>query len=629
MNNTANTTLEVGTVLNEKWVILEFIARGGMGEVYRAHQINLKRDVAIKLISREWLESCNDNDLERETGLGRFRREVQAMAQLRHPNVVQIFDYGSVLVKQEDLQEIAIEFIAMEYVPGGILRDTMSEEGFYPEADLTKKWLEKYFVPTIKGVQALHEQEIIHRDLKPENVLMDGDTPKIADFGLVRSCRLKPVTQSMDVKGTPAYMSPEHFFDFKRTDGRADIYALGKILCEAVTGKVPKGTLPFKCAGLDKPETPFFKNLDKIIRSATAENRDERLDSLEEFESALVEAIGPTQKKVSKFHHLRSNKSVFVFPKRGFIWIGTLLLITAGFIVPFWQWIGGFWRLGQDSKHSPVFIHEEVKPEHLDSFQRQLPQQSPLPQSIQSKDEMTLQFVPGGELTLPEAFRKEAEKNVQVKPFYMDETQVTNYQYVEFLNHEISRIQVDKNVVKGDGEIWLMLGEVQEGYEPIVFNDGQFHITHSGHASCAVLRVTAHGATAYAHYYGKRLPTDVEWLYVVQQGAKPSEEPKEKGVEATQRLFPIPTPVILFEANAFGIRGLNNSIGEWGFRNLETPTQEQLWETQYLLMGGKHAGEKGNMKTISPPMPREPWEAFGNVGFRSVLPIEDTENKRE
>ena len=77
------------------------------------------------------------------------------------------------------------------------------------------------------------------------------------------------------------------------------------------------------------------------------------------------------------------------------------------------------------------------------------------------------------------------------------------------------------------------------------------------------------------------------------------------------------------------VSGLNNSIGEWGFRNMETPTQEQLWETQYLLMGGKHAGEKGNMKTISPPMPREPWEAFGNVGFRSVLPIEDTKNKRE
>ena len=626
MNKTTNATLEIGTVLNEKWIILEFIARGGMGEVYRAHQINLKRDVAIKVISREWLESCDDNEEERETGLGRFRREVQAMARLRHPNVVQIFDHGSVSVKQEGRQEISIDYIAMEYVPGGTLRATMSEEGFYPEENLTKEWLQKYFLPTIKGLQALHEQEIIHRDLKPENILMDGDTPKIGDFGLVRSCRLKPVTQSIDVKGTPAYMSPEHFFDFKRADGRADIYSLGKILFEAVAGKTTKETLPFKSAGLDKPETSFFKKLDRIIRSATAESRNLRLDSLEELESALVETIGPTKKKVPNFYHLRSNKTFFVFPKHGLIWSAALLLITAGIFVILWQWLGDPRGLGPDSKRSPVFIYEEVTPEHLESFQRQSPSQSPLPQSIQSKDEMTLQFVPGGEITLTETFRKEAEKKVRVKPFYMDETQVTNYQYVEFLNHEISRIRVEKKVVEGDGEIWLMLGEVQEGYEPIDFQDGQFHITHSGHASCAVLRVTAYGASAYAHYYGKRLPTDVEWLYVVQQGVEPLEEPGENGPEATKRLFPIPTPVILFEANAYGIRGLNNSIDEWGFRNLEAPTQEKLWETHYLLLGGKRTSEKEKVETISPPMPREPWEAFGNVGFRSVLPIKDSEN---
>ena len=92
MNNGLNKSLEVGMVLNDKWVILEFIAEGGMGEVYRAHQINLKRDVAVKVISREWLESCSDNEEERETGLQRFRNEVQAMAQIRHPNVLQIFD---------------------------------------------------------------------------------------------------------------------------------------------------------------------------------------------------------------------------------------------------------------------------------------------------------------------------------------------------------------------------------------------------------------------------------------------------------------------------------------------------------------------------------------------------------
>ena len=597
--------------------------------MYRAHQVNLKRDVAIKVISREWLESCEENDDERETGLGRFRREVQAMAQLRHPNVVQIFDFGSVTVGQKDQQEITIEYIAMEYVPGGILRDTMSEEGFYPEENLAKEWLSKHFLPTLKGIQALHKQKIIHRDLKPENILMDGDTPKIADFGLVRSCRLKPITQSMDVKGTPAYMSPEHFFDFKRTDGRADIYALGKILYESIAGRIPKETLPFKCAGLDNPKTPFFKRIDQIIRSATAENPDMRLDSLEELESTLLEAIGPLEKKGADVYRLKPNRFFFVFSKRGIFWIGALLLIIAGLFVSYWQWQKDFWRLEPGSEHAPVFVHEEVTPEYLDSFQRQIPLQSPLPASIQSEDEMALKLVPAGKISLPQTFRKEAEKKVRVKAFYMDETQVTNHQYVEFLNLVISRIRVKKNVVEGDGEIWLMLGEVQEGYEPIVFQNGKFHITHSGHASCAVLRVTAYGATAYANYYGKRLPTDVEWLYAIQQKDTSIKKSKGNDTEANQRLFPIPTPVILFEANALGIRGLNNSIGEWGFRNLESPKKEKLWETQYLLLGGKYQANFNDHETVTPPIHREAWEAFSNVGFRTVLQIESVKASQE
>jgi serine/threonine protein kinase len=80
MNNELHNSLETGRVLNEKWVILEFIAKGGMGEVYLAHQIHLKRDVAIKIISREWIESFGEEDYERQVGLQRFRNEVQAMA---------------------------------------------------------------------------------------------------------------------------------------------------------------------------------------------------------------------------------------------------------------------------------------------------------------------------------------------------------------------------------------------------------------------------------------------------------------------------------------------------------------------------------------------------------------------
>ena len=222
---------KTGYVLNDKWVIIEFIGKGAMGEVYRAHQLNLKRDVAIKVISQEMLESYEDDPDEIETTIRRFRREVQAMARVRHPNVLQIFDYGSETI-HKDGRDAAVEYIAMEYIPGATLRFTMPEEGFYPEQDLIAIWLADYYLPLLKGVEAIHAKDISHRDLKPENVLMDDSTPKIADFGLACSICMQSVTQSIDVKGTPAYMSPEHFFDFKNADQLSDIYSIGKILYE-------------------------------------------------------------------------------------------------------------------------------------------------------------------------------------------------------------------------------------------------------------------------------------------------------------------------------------------------------------------------------------------------------------
>jgi len=243
MKNTS-TILSAGMVLDDRYAILQFIGRGGMGEVYRAHQLNLNRDVAIKIISQEWLESLEDDEQEVECALDRFKREVEVMAQVRHPNVVQIYDYGSASI-QKNGEELVVKYIAMEYIPGATLRFTMSEDGFSPEEDAIKTWIVDYFLPVLDGAQAMHKLGVVHRDLKPGNILLDDTTPKIADFGLARSCRLTPVTRSIDVKGSPLYMSPEHFVDLKRTDTRADIYSLGKILYEAIDGKISSETIPF------------------------------------------------------------------------------------------------------------------------------------------------------------------------------------------------------------------------------------------------------------------------------------------------------------------------------------------------------------------------------------------------
>jgi serine/threonine-protein kinase len=167
----------------------------------------------------------------------------------------------------------------------------MSEEGFGTETRLMIDWLTRYFLPVLDGVEAIHGHGVVHRDLKPENVLMDGETPKIADFGLARSLAMRTVSDSWEVKGTMAYMAPEQFMDFRRTGVEADIYSLGKILFEAVQGRIdPKG-LPFKSVQLENPSTAFLIGLDQIIRKATSEDKTERYGSVALLRSAILDAI--------------------------------------------------------------------------------------------------------------------------------------------------------------------------------------------------------------------------------------------------------------------------------------------------------------------------------------------------
>ncbi len=298
MKKATNNLLKIGTLLDNKWLILEFIAKGGMGEVYRAHQLNLKRDVAIKVISKQWLESLEGDADEIDNAIKRFLAEVQAMAFVRHANVLHIYDFGSAKI-QYGRQTSRIEYIVMEYVPGNTLREAMSEEGVYPDENAVKNWITEYFIPVLNGVEVLHMLGIVHRDLKPENILLDKSTPKISDFGLAQSSRMRSVTRSIDVKGSPAYMSPEHFFDFRRADQRADVYSLGKILYEAVAGKITPQIAPLKSVRLPKAGTPFFQKLDQIIREATAENKEDRLESVELFRNALKHIIEPSNPEKS------------------------------------------------------------------------------------------------------------------------------------------------------------------------------------------------------------------------------------------------------------------------------------------------------------------------------------------
>lgn len=628
MPNCRVNIFEPGNVLNNKWVILEMIGKGAMGEIYLAHQLKLKRDVAIKVVSEELLIDFEDDPAVIETAFQRFQREVHAMARVRHPNVLQIFDYGSAVIQRES-GDCPVEFIAMEYIPGDTLRFTMSEEGFYPEQDLAREWLEEYFLPVLDGVNAIHDLDVVHRDIKPENILMDNTTPKLADFGLARSTRLKPVTQSMDVKGTAHYMSPEHFFNFRKADQRADIYSLGKILFESINGKIGEGTIPFKTARLPDTATPFFEKLDGIIQKATAEDSKNRFNSIGQLRRAVLEAIEAFNKQ-SATEILPESKHPPFLQNPKWIWTGVVIAVFAVAAMTIWHLMGEPGKSSKVLESLSVTDRDVKKAFHNKSSPIEIKLSDTPKPSILTEDGASMHYVPAGVVALPENGGLRPGRSAKINPFYMDETLVTNHQYVEFLNHNLSMIRVERGVVRVEDEIWLLMGEISEDYEPIIFKKGEFKVSKLAYASLPALRVTAFGASSYARFYNRRLPTYTEWLHALGSGdpateASSHDDPDSReeenrdsmhGQMHTQKKSDISRPdssdpklfsVINDQPNKYGIRGLNKTIKEWGLRVYKATSRDDIREAEYVVLPS----------TIQ----RFPWEGFGEVGFRCVREV--------
>jgi serine/threonine protein kinase len=208
----------VGELIADRYEVDRLLGRGGMSSVYKAHDTLLERNVALKILHERHLE--DDEYVER------FRREARVVAQLSHPNIVTVIDRGEADGKP---------FIVFEYVDGQTLDELVGKRGALPVDEALE-----IAIAIARGLAFAHRHGLVHRDVKPQNILLNGDRrPKVTDFGIARSLDVKKgVTQTGTVLGTSNYIAPEQ----ASGDGasvQSDVYSLGVVLFELLTGSVP------------------------------------------------------------------------------------------------------------------------------------------------------------------------------------------------------------------------------------------------------------------------------------------------------------------------------------------------------------------------------------------------------
>ncbi|MGE8204131.1 Stk1 family PASTA domain-containing Ser/Thr kinase [Heyndrickxia sp. NPDC080065] len=279
----------IGRRISDRYKIISMIGGGGMANVYLARDIILDRDVAIKILR---LDFANEQEF-----IHRFQREAQSATSLNHPNIVNIYDVG----EEED-----IYYIVMEYVDGMTLKQYIQQ--YYPiSVEKTLDIMEQL----VSAISNAHQHQIIHRDIKPQNILIDHNgVVKITDFGIAMALSATSITQTNSVLGSVHYLSPEQARGGMATR-KSDIYALGIVMFELLTGRLPFSGESAVSIALKhlQTETPSLRrwnpnipqSVENIVLKATTKDPFQRYETVDEMGEDIRTALSPERLNEAKF----------------------------------------------------------------------------------------------------------------------------------------------------------------------------------------------------------------------------------------------------------------------------------------------------------------------------------------
>src|SRR5215218_5035201 len=269
----------IGTLIGDRFRLEEKVGSGGMSSVYRAYDPTLERLVAIKMMHRDI--SSDPDQLER------FRREARAVAQLNHPHVVTVIDAG---------EDDGAPYIVFEYVEGETLKERIRRLGRLPVSEAVA-----YAIEIGRALDAAHASRLVHRDVKPQNVLIDRDgRAKVTDFGIARSLEAQGLTATGRVLGTTDYVSPEQALGHEVT-GQSDIYSLGIVVYEMLTGEVPFNADTQVAVAMQHVRDPLpdvqrrrpeiSASLAAVVERATAKETENRYQDVSQMVHDLEEVL--------------------------------------------------------------------------------------------------------------------------------------------------------------------------------------------------------------------------------------------------------------------------------------------------------------------------------------------------